>query len=744
MANNLRIQSVPNGYYYDVPYYYTQMTARELKYHEYLERVAAVMDVTESIEENTNKQIAVNAVLAERIQSSIVDAHVASAKALYNNFQVTNRILMGGFAGVAEQLQSGFSGLSNQVQAGFSDVSEKLQSGFSAVSSKLQWGFFDLSNQMQGGFSHLSREIGYMHADMNLGFAMLSDTVQESSKVICERLDAINNILNNPSLTKSRELYRRSVTEYTKGFYEEALADLLEAIKIHRTDAVSWFLLGKTYLFGRGAFSDVGETVDVIDLDAAITAFRNAAKYIQPDVKPLEEGRLLAAEIRFYLGLAQQTKSGDMTFSKDSAASQDYIRQALGSFAQSWKYSEEMLESLYNHARCQVFLGDIDGSLYDLERVILKDRWYCVKTAADPDFDAITEKFHDLLQGMKRDLYSEAKADFDQIQKFKVQLQGSSSSELVRLLEAMPDSDTENMPYFDMREVKESFPKIKELWEEECLFQKGFVRIVGGTFMMGSPADPAIYKAGFFSWSTRNDDECPQHQVKVSSFYMGKYEVTQREYQAIMGKNPSHFKGDNLPVEQVSWYDAVEYCNKRSQRAGLTPAYTITGEMVSWNRSANGYRLPTEAEWEYACRAGTTGPFNTGNNITTSQANYNGNYINDNDPTHVKGIYREKTTEVGSFAPNPWGLYDMHGNVEEWCWDWYGDYSSGTQTDPDGAVSGIYRVKRGGSWRDLDSTLYHNISVYLHGQGWEQRSAHRGSGTPSDRYFNLGFRVLRL
>ncbi|WP_461256017.1 SUMF1/EgtB/PvdO family nonheme iron enzyme [Treponema sp. R80B11-R83G3] len=252
--------------------------------------------------------------------------------------------------------------------------------------------------------------------------------------------------------------------------------------------------------------------------------------------------------------------------------------------------------------------------------------------------------------------------------------------------------------------------------QQSASLPAGMVRINGGTFTMGSPANEP----------SRSSNEGPQHQVTVSSFYMGKYEVTQKEYQEVMGTNPSNFKGDNLPVEQVSWYDAVEYCNKRSQKEGLTPAYTRNGDNVTWNKNANGYRLPTEAEWEYACRAGTTTPFSTGNNVTTSQANYDGNNPYNN---NAKGEYRQKTMAVGSFSPNALGLYDMHGNVWEWCWDWYGNYSSGSQTDPIGTSSGSYRVGRGGSWYNSAEDV---------------RSGYRFNYyAPYDRGSGIGFRLVR-
>ncbi|GHT56910.1 hypothetical protein FACS1894109_07490 [Spirochaetia bacterium] len=234
--------------------------------------------------------------------------------------------------------------------------------------------------------------------------------------------------------------------------------------------------------------------------------------------------------------------------------------------------------------------------------------------------------------------------------------------------------------------------------------------------MMGSP----LSEVGRY-------DEEVYRQVTVGDFYIGKYEVTQREYEALMGNNPSRFKGANLPVENVSWFNAVQYCNTQSQKESLTPAYTINGDDTTWNRKANGYRLPTEAEWEYACRAGPTGPFNTGNNITIEQANYHG----------------KMTTDIGSFPPNPWGLYDMHGNVWEWCWDWNSNwwvkyrYCPGAdvdaQIDPTGPTSepspNFGRVLRGGSW------IMDNVKVL--------RSASRCSYMPEDSRYDMGFRVAR-
>ncbi len=181
--------------------------------------------------------------------------------------------------------------------------------------------------------------------------------------------------------------------------------------------------------------------------------------------------------------------------------------------------------------------------------------------------------------------------------------------------------------------------------EDPVSINDGFVMIKGGSFQMGSPESEA--------W--RIDDET-QHTVTVSDFYISPFELTQKEYSEIMGKNPSNFSGDDLPVENVSWLDAVLFCNAYSEKMGLTPVYSVDGNNISWDRSADGYRLPTEAEWEYACRAGTTTPFNTENSPSDEDANYyghypymiEGNYFTQENLETKPGTYRQTTLAVDS------------------------------------------------------------------------------------------------
>ncbi|OQX06327.1 MAG: hypothetical protein BWK80_50895, partial [Desulfobacteraceae bacterium IS3] len=238
-------------------------------------------------------------------------------------------------------------------------------------------------------------------------------------------------------------------------------------------------------------------------------------------------------------------------------------------------------------------------------------------------------------------------------------------------------------------------PKLGDRYSEP-LIGADFVYIPPGEFMMGSPENEP----------GRRDDETLHRARLTSGFYMQTTPVTQEQWKKLMGNSPSYFKGATLPVENVSWNEAVEFCEKLSRNTGKK------------------YRLPTEAEWEYACRAGTDTPFSFGVCLSTDQANYDGNYPLKGCP---KGNYTGKTVSVASFPSNDWGLYDMHGNVWEWCQDWYGNYSSNAVTDPTVPSSGLYRVLRGGSWLSLARLC---------------RSANRDWESPVNQRSSLGFRMV--
>ena len=221
-----------------------------------------------------------------------------------------------------------------------------------------------------------------------------------------------------------------------------------------------------------------------------------------------------------------------------------------------------------------------------------------------------------------------------------------------------------------------------------------------GTFLMGSPTSEA----------DRGGAET-QHKVTLTKgFWLLETSVTQGMYRAITGSNPSCFgPADNLPVESVSWYDCQAFCESLNA-LNVAPA-------------GFEFRLPSEAEWEYACRAGTTTPYFWGSTLNGNKANCDGNLPYGG---VSEGRYLKKTSAVGSYTPNAWGLYDMHGNVWDWCADWYGKYDAASQTDPTGPSSGSGRVLRGGSW-------------YL--DAGHCRSANRDAYDPSNRSFNFGFRL---
>jgi len=243
------------------------------------------------------------------------------------------------------------------------------------------------------------------------------------------------------------------------------------------------------------------------------------------------------------------------------------------------------------------------------------------------------------------------------------------------------------------------------------------VSISGGTFQMGSYLNPAFeVVVDIGGVDTVYNRERPVHRVTLDGFKISTREITQAQFMAVMGYNPSKFLGSpNLPVEQVSWKDAVRFCNKLSEMTGLEPCYNLQSWECDFSR--NGFRLPTEAEWEYACRAGSELEFFSGSS-TSDLARVAWFVANSAGTTH----------EVGLKIPNTAGLYDTHGNVWEWCNDWYGSYHCNSEINPRGPERGYWRVLRGGSWASSAS---------------ECRSAFRRAGHPEQGNSTTGFRVVR-
>jgi formylglycine-generating enzyme required for sulfatase activity len=234
----------------------------------------------------------------------------------------------------------------------------------------------------------------------------------------------------------------------------------------------------------------------------------------------------------------------------------------------------------------------------------------------------------------------------------------------------------------------------------------------------------ALIPAGEFTMGDNDgdDDEKPAHRVQVSAFYMDTREVSQKAYEGLMEKNPSKFRSPDKPVEQVDWYHAVLYCNMRSLREGLKPCYDA--KTLACDFTADGYRLPTEAEWEYACRAGTQTKYSFGSDPAKLRA-----------CAWFKGNADQTTHPVGQKTPNSWGLYDMHGNVAEWCHDIYSEscYQKKESKDPRGQTTGDKRVLRGGSWRSRE-------------EGCRSGTRHSESARFADACFGsdaYGFRCVR-
>jgi len=267
------------------------------------------------------------------------------------------------------------------------------------------------------------------------------------------------------------------------------------------------------------------------------------------------------------------------------------------------------------------------------------------------------------------------------------------TGDISKILDEIPSvvtkivKEVKNISYYKETQISKDTISSKQIPYIEKI-----VWIKGGSFIMGSKSQDG------------KPDESPPHKVTIKSFYIDKYEVTKHEFDSVMGYNPSSSRGCmECPVENVSWYEADQYCKKL------------------------GKRLPTEAEWEYVCRAGTQTFFHYGNILSSEMANFDGRYPMGGIPA---GQYKERTMPVGSYKPNPWGVYDMHGNVAEWCYDWYDPsyYGNSVETNPQGPKSGTLKVVRGGAYNQKGESL---------------RCAKRAGYNPSIKLGSIGFRCVK-
>ncbi|MBI2026646.1 MAG: formylglycine-generating enzyme family protein [Deltaproteobacteria bacterium] len=399
-----------------------------------------------------------------------------------------------------------------------------------------------------------------------------------------------------------------------------------------------------------------------------------------------------------------------------------WIKKLAGYLVETGEIEKlSIAHQLLNLIRLYSFNNEDEGSVKKLESLITTSK----SSSQSLGFSITSEKsgMHDT------DYY--LNIDFPTGEKIRRKLYGSDSKPAIKKVQnkilalGMAEKSATHILNYDVfgnLYGKETKP-IKEIWTIDDVFSENdFVSIKAGTFQMGSPESEV----------GRHLDE-KQTWVKLShDFYMGTYEITQLQYECVMGENPSKFKGLNLPVEMVSWFDAVKFANKLSELKGLKPCYKITGEeaniVVEIDNEkksiyeCEGYRLPTEAEWEYAARAGTTMPYSFEGGEAELEK-YGWYRKNSNNKTHP----------VGMLAANPWGLKDMHGNVWEWCHDWYGNYQisedqNHPMENPQGPNVGSFRVLRGGSWGGSARSL---------------RSADRHDVSPGGRGDDIGFRVLR-
>ncbi len=504
--------------------------------------------------------------------------------------------------------------------------------------------------------------------------------------------------------------------------------------------------------------------VKLVDLEKAVKAFLDSAELII-NKRPADAAYsyLAAGWAAYCLGDISNAKS--------------YTSKAI-------ENNPGLAEAFFQMAKLMIADGNVKESFKYLENAIEKDTFYALKSIADRDFQNHETELTEYLESLRKEKNNKYKS------KITADINALRSSNMPADLQKRIDNFTSGKSLLDLSKTERDWEEFKlkpwfytvemgdifvehdvlvkvvepyrekvvirqATWyrREESKFvtknrevekkkkQKYAVKIFRDTFTFFTGKvladyDLVLVEEGNFlmgdSSSTGRSDEKPVQNVKLSPYLICTTQVAQKVWNLVMNNNPSNFEGYNLPVDQISWYDSVEFCNRLSAMAGFTPCYTINKEKdnslnknkndafrwtITCNLKANGYRLPTEAEWEFAAKGGNSTNFKifSGSDDVNQVAWYKDN----------SGY---KTQNVGQKQANELGIYDMSGNVWEWCWDWYDNYGLAETHDPMGPEYGAYRVLRGGSW--ADSKNY-------------QRSTGRGSESPFGRYSSIGLRLVR-
>jgi len=381
---------------------------------------------------------------------------------------VGNAAIAGKLAG---EIDDSIVRMQTGIQTAISSQTSVIVASNNVLAQTYQQGFNELENSIDMGFSGISNKLGHMSAAFSFGLDRVSDTLKGMSKDICDKLDAIHDIVNNPLLTQSRELFRRAIVNYNKGFFEEALEDVQAAVEKYKTDYISWFLMGKILAFGAGEFSNV------IDLEKAINAFTQAAKYNSPNITESTDARLLSAEIYFYLGAAQYSQSNELSRVKKETEAVEMLDKALKSFERSFQYSDKMFESFFNVVRCKVLSGQKEDAINDIEKLASLNRNYFIKALSDADFLDILEEIKALINRLKHELFvNEAEVNYKKVISLINELDAVGGNYEKR--NRIPAQFTEELPYFDIMdynaELKSMIPEIEReiQWTKQRAIQE--------------------------------------------------------------------------------------------------------------------------------------------------------------------------------------------------------------------------------------------------------------------------------